>query len=473
MLQSHSRLFHHSIFAVDLLVIGTAVLLTNSVAELSGFSLLEIAPNKDLDAIAFLGQVACIFASWFVVSSRCELYHSRRTETYRREVVAIAEVWLISMGLASLFAFSIWGSLAFMPPATLVLGLLLFFGERFALREVLRTLRMHGRNFRRVLFVGNGMRTEALAKNLRTNPHYGIHIAGWLEFGGQEEPPRQAGERLGGLQDLRRVLSEAQVSYVILCPPRVSSSMEIQEVLSTCDEAGIQCHLVPSITTMTNLHPSVAWYAGFPTLTFHAQPHLPLKSAIKRAMDIAVASLAILVFAPLMMLIALAVKLQDGGPVFYSQRRVGRGNQFFDCLKFRTMCVDADSRLANLQQQNEQDGPAFKIKKDPRITAVGRLLRKFSLDELPQLINVLSGDMSMVGPRPPIPDEVERYEWWQRRRISVRPGLTCIWQVWGRNKVSFQRWMEMDLYYIDHWTLWMDAKIMLRTIWTVLRGTGA
>lgn len=483
MLQSHSRIFHHTIFAVDLLVIGASVLLTNTVAQLSGYSLLGSVGGGSLtggasvatglDGYGLLGQLACLFFAWFVISSRRELYQSRRTESYLREIGILAETWLLTLAVGLLLSLSIWGGIAFMPPAALLLGLLLFIGQRFALRELLRSLRIRGHNFRRVLFVGNGKRTRSLAKSLRANPHYGIHIAGWLGFDGQGDPCEEAGERLGAAADLRSVLTEEQIAYVVLCPPNISLNVEIREVLHTCDEAGIQCHLVPSITTMTNLHPSVSWYAGFPTVTFHAQPYLPLKSAIKRAMDISVACLAITIFMPLMLLIALAIKLQDGGPILYLQRRVGRGNQIFACCKFRTMCVEAESQLAGLQAQNEQDGPVFKIAKDPRITRVGRLLRRFSLDELPQFFNVLMGQMSMVGPRPPIPDEVMRYEWWQRRRISVRPGLTCIWQVWGRNKVSFQRWMEMDMYYIDHWTLWMDTKIMLRTVWTMMRGTGA
>ena len=171
---------------------------------------------------------------------------------------------------------------------------------------------------------------------------------------------------------------------------------------------------------------------------------------------------------------ALAVKLTSNGPMLYRQTRVGTGGRTFNCFKFRTMFVGAHAQQAMLraQNQNQQDGPAFKIKADPRITRVGRILRKFSLDELPQMFNVLLGDMSLVGPRPPIPEEVEEYTWWQRRRISVKPGLTCIWQVYGRNRVSFKRWVEMDLYYIDNWSLWMDVKLIAQTVKVVLRGTG-
>jgi lipopolysaccharide/colanic/teichoic acid biosynthesis glycosyltransferase len=166
------------------------------------------------------------------------------------------------------------------------------------------------------------------------------------------------------------------------------------------------------------------------------------------------------------------VKLSSSGPVFYRQTRVGAGGRHFQCLKFRTMRVGADRQQELLRSASIQDGPAFKMPDDPRITPVGRLLRKYSLDELPQLFNVLLGDMSLVGPRPPVPKEVERYTWWQKRRVSIKPGLTCVWQVWGRNRVSFKRWVEMDLYYIDNWTLWMDLKLIAHTVRVVLQGTG-
>ena len=185
------------------------------------------------------------------------------------------------------------------------------------------------------------------------------------------------------------------------------------------------------------------------------------------------AKLVTVVLAVVMILAAIAVKLYDRGPLLFKQVRLGKDGRRFYCYKFRSMCEDAESRKASLLGINEQDGPAFKLKKDPRVTPVGKIIRKYSIDEFPQLFNVLLGDMSLVGPRPPVPAEVARYSWWQRRRISVRPGLTCLWQVKGRNKVSFEKWMEMDLFYIDNWSLWMDIKLMAQTMPAVVRGTGS
>lgn len=194
---------------------------------------------------------------------------------------------------------------------------------------------------------------------------------------------------------------------------------------------------------------------------------------IKRAVDIVFSSLFLLAFSWVYLAIALAIKLTSRGPILFRQERVGMNGRRFTFYKFRSMVVDAEKRKAELQHLNEMDGPVFKIKNDPRITRVGRFIRKYSLDEFPQMWNVLTGDMSLVGPRPPVPSEVEKYESWARRRLSVRPGLTCLWQVSGRNSINFEQWMKLDLTYIDNWTLGLDFLILLKTVPAVLGGRGA
>lgn len=195
-------------------------------------------------------------------------------------------------------------------------------------------------------------------------------------------------------------------------------------------------------------------------------------AVLKRLLDIAGSATALTLLLPVFVVCAVAVKASSRGPVFFRQTRVGRDGKTFTCFKFRSMRRDAHSHLEDLRGSNIQDGPAFKVRDDPRITRVGRILRKFSLDEMPQFLNVLFGDMSIVGPRPAIPTEVAKYTLWQRRRISVKPGLTCIWQVYGRNRVSFDRWVAMDLYYIDNWSLRLDFQLLVRTVEAVVRGNG-
>ena len=194
---------------------------------------------------------------------------------------------------------------------------------------------------------------------------------------------------------------------------------------------------------------------------------------LKRVFDIIFSILVLILSSPIMLLAAILVKLTSRGPVIFKQVRVGRGGRYFNCYKFRSMCVDAEQKKADLMHLNEASGPVFKIKKDPRVTPVGHILRKLSIDELPQLINVLKGEMSVVGPRPPVPSEVAQYNERSRRRLAVKPGLTCIWQVNGRSNVSFERWMEFDLLYIDTMSFSNDLLITLQTIPAVLKGSGA
>ena len=207
-------------------------------------------------------------------------------------------------------------------------------------------------------------------------------------------------------------------------------------------------------------------------LTFTTAPYNPIALGIKRAADLLGSIVLLILLAVPMLIFAVVVKLTSPGPVLFKQRRSGLYGREFTMYKFRSMVADAEQRRAELTAANEMGGPVFKMRHDPRVTPFGRFLRRYSLDELPQLWNVLKGDMSLIGPRPPLPAEVQKYERWQRRRLSMRPGLTCIWQVTDRNRATFEKWMEYDLDYIDHWSLWLDFKIALQTIPAVLKGTG-
>jgi exopolysaccharide biosynthesis polyprenyl glycosylphosphotransferase len=214
--------------------------------------------------------------------------------------------------------------------------------------------------------------------------------------------------------------------------------------------------------------------AGTPALTLSLRGHhRPWKLAVKRCIDIAVASLLLVLTLPIWLLAMLAIKLDSDGPVFFRQQRSGRLGRPFWFYKFRTMRVDAEAAMSELRGRNEQSGPVFKIRDDPRVTRVGRWLRRYSIDELPQLLHVMTGDMSVVGPRPPLPAEVLQYEIDHRARLSMRPGITCLWQVSGRNEIAFGDWVKLDLEYIERWSLWLDLEIMLLTIPAVLSGRGA
>jgi exopolysaccharide biosynthesis polyprenyl glycosylphosphotransferase len=207
-------------------------------------------------------------------------------------------------------------------------------------------------------------------------------------------------------------------------------------------------------------------------LSFLNTPENYLAHQIKKTIDFFMSIVIMILFSPVFLIIALLIKLEDGGPILFKQQRVGKHGRLFNCFKFRTMVTNAENLKEQLMHLNEQDGPVFKIKNDPRITKIGRFLRKTSLDELPQFFNVLIGDMSIVGPRPPVPSEVKQYARSLNRRLSINPGITCIWQVSGRNNIPFNKWMEMDMEYIDNWSLTLDFIIILKTIKVIIKRDG-
>ncbi len=247
----------------------------------------------------------------------------------------------------------------------------------------------------------------------------------------------------------------------------------LRQVASVCDDTGVRLSMDANFLGLTTSRAELTDFEGWNLLTFTSGSPRSAELVAKRLMDMTLAAAALLVLSPMLAALAAAIRLSDGGPALFVQERSGRFGRPFAMYKFRTMVVDAENRLDALREHNQADGPVFKMHDDPRITRLGHFLRRSSLDELPQLINVLLGQMSLVGPRPPIPSEVARYERWQLRRLSMKPGLTCIWQVSGRSELSWDRWMELDLEYIDNWSLGLDVSLLIRTVPAVLSGQGA
>lgn len=463
MLQAHHRTFSGTIRIADASLLIASCLIARAWPGGVG---LGVAGSE------VLVQIALLSCCWIVLGERLGLYQSRRTEDVLREFQSLSEAALLTVGLAAIMALALHGGIAFHPVMTCLMAFLLIGLERLAVRALLRGLRMRGYNFRYAVFVGTGESADVLVRTLRSHPHYGVRVLGGLALPGDTRPLPEGVRNLADIGGLAEVLSEFAVDQVLLCPSHSARAGDLREVFHLCDLSGTPCHYAPSFSSLRGLCPTVAWYGNLPAFAFLTGEPAPLRRGIKRIFDFTAALFGILVLSPVLAAIAIAIKWTDRGPVLFRQTRVGMNGRPFACLKFRSMCMNAEEKLAALKEQNEEDGPTFKMKDDPRITKVGKLLRKYSFDELPQLFNVLRGDMSLVGPRPPIPSEVEEYDWWQRRRLSVRPGITCIWQVFGRNQVPFERWMEMDLQYIDNWSLMMDAKLLARTVGTVVKGTG-
>jgi exopolysaccharide biosynthesis polyprenyl glycosylphosphotransferase len=322
-----------------------------------------------------------------------------------------------------------------------------------------------------VLIVGTAAESAQLSSALRRHNQWGLRIMGQISL---DEPPVPVSglPLLGGLGDIHRVLEVQAVDQVFLTSRRLDPAL-LSTVAGSCDELGVSFTMDANFLGLSTSRATLEDVDGWSALTFSSVPTDADALLVKRAMDIVLSSLALLALSPVFLGVALVIKAQDRGPVLFAQERSGLNGRRFHMLKFRSMVVDAEARKKELEHLNEMSGPVFKIARDPRITAFGQFIRKTSIDELPQFWNVLVGDMSLVGPRPPIPAEVERYERWQLRRLSMKPGITCIWQVSGRNNVDFETWIRQDLEYIDNWSLFLDVKLLLRTVPVVLLGTGA
>jgi len=347
---------------------------------------------------------------------------------------------------------------------------------RFFLRSFFTEAGRNAGTLRKLVIVGCGPRGAAFGRKVRKRPDFGYLLLGYIDDLPPPENPLhgQPEKILGPLTRTREILESYEVDEIVITLPIASRYQTIAEIISICEELAVDV-LMPSDFFKSHLvNVAVDDSRAWPAMELRSSMQTSGGLVVKRCIDVAGSLAALVLLSPLFAFIALAIKLDSRGPVFFRQNRVGFKRKIFKMHKFRTMFIDAENRITDLEGLNEVDGAAFKITHDPRVTRVGKTLRKLSLDELPQFINVLRGDMSLVGPRPlPIRD-VERFEKsWQKRRFSAKPGLTCLWQVNGRHNIEFEHWMELDLEYVDNWSLAMDMDIMLKTIPAVLRGNGA
>ncbi|MBL8750989.1 MAG: sugar transferase [Planctomycetes bacterium] len=409
-----------------------------------------------------------VFASvWLLVSSRLGTASFPVRLSRRLALQRMLEAWAVTWGVSGLVVVSSFAQPHLEIWTVLVAGLLLLGLQRLVLSST--PLDVAG-DRPRTLVLGACPSARSLCSGVEAQA--AMEFVGFVPFDGENAQEMPHLPALGTTAGLAETLREQQIDLALVSPSDQALTGEVHRVFRTCDDMGLGIQYFPSFLDLQHLRVGLAWNASRAGLSLNTPSNHSLSRLVKRSIDFVGASIGLIALLPVFATCATAVKLSSKGPVFYRQTRVGKNGQTFNCLKFRTMRVGAHAQQEQLRGASTQDGPAFKIPDDPRITNVGRVLRKFSLDELPQLLNVWLGDMSLVGPRPPIPTEVEKYTWWQRRRISVKPGLTCVWQVWGRNRVSFKRWVEMDLYYIDNWSLWLDIKLILHTFRVVLRGTG-
>jgi exopolysaccharide biosynthesis polyprenyl glycosylphosphotransferase len=357
-----------------------------------------------------------------------------------------------------------------------VLTWLFLFWFRIAARNLVSVVSREMGVERNVFIVGVGPAAKALARSLEEFHGHGVRILGFIAPAGEEASlaavQLERSYRVFALEDLRPLLASKFIIDEIHFAVDSAVLPVLEPVFQWCQEEGICSRIAVDFFPQVNGYVDLEQVAGMPLLTFSGAPANELLLMAKRAIDVVLAALGIVVLSPIFLMVAVLIKLTSAGPVIFRQVRCGLNGRTFTFYKFRSMVEDAEARLHEVAHLNERS-IVTKIKDDPRLTGVGKWLRKFSLDELPQLFNVLKGDMSLVGPRPAIPTEVAQYQRWQRRRLRMRPGLTCLWALRGRDKVDFESWMRLDLQYIDTWSLSLDAKIILLTIPQVMSGRGA
>jgi exopolysaccharide biosynthesis polyprenyl glycosylphosphotransferase len=457
-----SRTAQHAVlFLVDLVVIGTSMLVAVYSRDYLPLDTSDVSHVMALSA----PLIGAFWLTMIFLFGTYQLRHLRAGATeYKRVVMAsFTMAGLVGIGsylLKAEFPRGLYVVLFLSGTAGLVL-------VRFARRQVMKTLHRQGAVLTPIVVAGESGHVDAIAKVLRRETWLGYRVVGAVTRDRVDHTPGGL-PVLGSVSDTVDVIEEHNIATVIFAAPA-----EFRRMAWELEEKDIHMIVVPALTDVSAQRLDVRPVAGLPLVDVDRPQAIEAARWIKRSWDILGSSVLLLLISPVMLLVALAIKLEDRGPVLFRQTRVGLKGEVFECLKFRSMVLDAEARLAELAAQNEGAGPLFKMTHDPRITRVGRFIRRFSIDELPQLWNALRGDMSLVGPRPALPSEVAQYDSDTRRRLDVRPGLTGLWQVSGRSNLSWDDTVRLDLYYVDNWSMVQDLMILAKTARAVVGSAGA
>lgn len=467
-------LLYLKLMDLALLVVALSLTLTLNYAKENYVSyLIDFASDRIKVTNAIL--IGGLLLVWHQALNLNGLYLLTRLHLLGEEIreIALAVLWsagalLVTAQIGHWATITVWEAISFA-----LFSFILICSFRLMQQYVLRWLRRRGHNTKALLLIGGGPRGQQFIARLMERPDLGYRVLGYVD-----NVDANGGlpglKRLGALAELSHIIASEVIDEVVVALPIKSHYEQIHAAIALLEEQGITAHLLSDFFQNHLAHSHPARLQGINFISLHSAPLLGWHTETKRLFDVLAASALLVLCLPLFVLVALAIKLTSPGPVFFIQERMGYNKRRFQLFKFRTMVVDAEARMKEIEHLNEKEGPIFKIKNDPRITRIGRLLRKTSIDELPQLINVLLGDMSLVGPRPlSIRDALGLDAAWQKRRFSVKPGITCLWQVSGRSNLSFKEWMLLDLEYIDRWSLSLDFRILLRTIPAVLTGKGA
>lgn len=475
MLKEQDSLIHKIAISMDCLIVAVSFIFAYTLS--SGLHDISILPQNFLDKAhsfrEYLWLLIFSLVLWIAALTHFGVYDSMREKGFFRIFWIVFDASLVSVLVFSATAFLFnWEILTrnFIF-AFFVLVVILLTAEKMSVLMFLHYIRKSGYNFRVLLIVGSGDRARLFVQTVNQHPEWGVRIFGFVDekemIGAEIENSRV----IGTFEDIENILVKNVIDEVVFLMPRKWLN-SLEDYVMVCEKVGVKATIAVDFFNTEIAKPLIKDMHGWPLLTFDTTPIDSGLLTIKRLIDIVGSFSGLILLSPIFILIGTGIKLTSKGPVFFRQVRCGINGREFNIYKFRTMVEDAEKKLKELIKHNEIEGPAFKIQKDPRVTRIGRILRKTSLDELPQLINVLKGDMSLIGPRPLMPWVVKGFESWQRRRLSLRPGIACIHEVVARNDKDFDRWMKHDLEYIDNWSLKLDAEILIRAIAVVFRGTG-
>lgn len=458
------------LFSFSMAIGGYHFLLQDFSTSLENFFLIYKSEN-----ISFLIGFVLI---WHTIFAVFKLYNSKRFSTWGQEVYDVIKATLLGtliLLLGLLVMEKEIDTLSFIAIFWIsVTGLTVL--SRLVMRFMLGCARLHGRNLRFMLIVGTNSRAIEFANRLKSKKQLGFSIIGFAddEWSGVKAIQETGLQIVSDLKNLPEFIRNNVIDEVMICLPMRSFYEQTFQIITMCEEQGLKIRFLPMMFDLKFAKSRTELFDGKVMITFTTGGMIGWTLIAKRVLDVIISSIGILALLPVFLIVSLLVKLTSPGPVFFIQDRVGLNKRRFKFYKFRTMILDAEQKIAELEEFNEASGPVFKIKDDPRITSFGKFLRKTSIDELPQLFNVLKGDISLVGPRPlPVRDYERFYQDWHRRRFSVRPGITCLWQANGRSDIQFDQWMELDMEYIDQWTLKLDFMILLKTIPAVFKTSGA
>ncbi len=465
MTKNRILIFNGMILAFDVLFICVAFIIA---------SYIKVGRIEDPIAVAIANSRLLVFAS-FVLATIFNYFGLYSQVKKRAEVDEAAAVFgALTVGMLFFeFMTLFYRDLIFKRMTIFYAWAISFFliaGFRLTSIIVMKNFFKKGLWAARVLIIGTGDNAKMLFHRIMKHPEYGMRVAGLISTDG--EPDAAQGPVLGTSADLKEIMKKHRINKVIFAIPEAPTA-QLMGLIEMCETEQVEFMFVPRVLDIIESRISTEDIMGIPLVSVKEIQLHGLNAALKRAFDVLSSSLLLLLLLPLFAAVALLIKMTSRGPVLYVQRRVGYRGRQFDMYKFRSMVAGADKKLDELKEMNEADGPIFKIKNDPRITMVGRLIRKWSIDELPQLINVLKGDMSIVGPRPPLPSETALYGPWHRKRLNVAPGITGLWQVSGRSDLSFDDMVKLDLFYIESWSLWLDIKIIIKTLPVVVIARGA